>query len=672
MIASRSLLLAAICLVLILQSALVSGRRKEKRPRHKFHVVHNVSCEGVVRNKFTVNLEMDEVYEFATMGDKKKKCTVRYKAGHCMQIQVNTTFLNLKDEGSRFIIDAPNVPALEGVMNNDEHSPNFVNIEATELEGQDFEIRFESGKESVGKLSQVTAEIKCLRGLSMKPFEERKDCQCGLIKPNMMVVMEDDDQRDHNRDKRSLDAGDIEILTPWLGYDNDLDTFVVTIGDNYKLSFLAPGGSAASLPDNSIPIDGTQFLLHMTNETDAEFNETHQPACLPKFSNLRDLDNEKVFVIKREMKDDAATGKLEVVPMKVMDRNHCNEVVRESIGEEGFAIGDASGCLMPHRRSKLCEDSIGSPIFAYTDRKAKTHLKLIGFVSVFLSECAKKKLPAGFARLNNPGLADLHEIITINGSQPLLTCPDHPPIDNCAAENGETFFCPSGCCGHECCLECVDERSNETVICTDEREVCCPTGCCMECPNTMAGMPPSTCPEGLACCSSGRGCCNVCNGKPCEKVSQGCRTADGECEPFCGINGGSPCDGKCCSDDPNMCCKLCAAGLEPCPQNIDCMTNDKRCKSTCNGISCDGDCCAGDPDKCCEVCHEGANACPLETDFCRTDDSQCSPTCGTITCDGACCVGMTDMCCMMCDGIVCSPGQICDRASTPGMAFCVG
>jgi len=660
MIARRSLLLAAICLVLTLQSTLVSGRRrKEKRPRHEFTVVHNVSCEGVVRNKFTVNLEMNQVYEFATMGDKKKKCTVRYKTGHCRAIMINTTFLNLKHKDSKFFVDAPNMEPIVGVKNNDEHSPDFLNMSIPEvLQGGDFEIRFESGPDSVGKLSQVTTEITCVNGTAMKPFEERKDCQCGLIKPHMMVQTENSDPRDHNRDKRSLDEGQIQIETPWMEYNDTLDAFVVTIGDNYKLSFLAPpkqGEPVATLPDNSIRVDGTEFVLHMTDQTDVEFNETHQPACLPKHQNLRDLDNEKVFVIKREMIDEAATGKLEVVPMKVMDRYHCNELVSQSIGEEDYKIDNATGCLMPHRRSELCEDSIGSPIFAYTDRKTKTHLKLIGFVSGFLSECAKKKMPAAFARLNNPGLAELHEIIMNNGSQPLLTCPDHPPINNCAKENGEPFYCPTGCCGHECCIECVKEINNETVICTGEGEVCCPTGCCMQCP-------PVTCSEGQVCCEEMDGCCNVCNGQTCPDTTQGCRTVDGECEPLCGDNT-NPCDGECCAEDSNECCVLCAADLEPCPLGIQCMTNDTWCQSLCGGATCDGDCCANDENSCCPVCYENAEACVLPDDLCRLDDLACSPRCNGIVCDGECCAADTDECCELCWGTTCLAGQTCNRTT---------
>jgi len=575
MIASRSLLLAAICLVLILQSTLVSGRRKEKRPRHKFHVVHNVSCEGVVRNKFTVNLEMDEVYEFATMGDKKKKCTVRYKAGHCMQIQINTTFLNLKDEGSRFIIDAPDVPALEGVMNNDEHSPNFVNIEATELEGQDFEIRFESGKESVGKLSQVTAEIKCLRGISMKPAEERGDCQCGLIKPNMMMEMEGDDPRDHNRNKRSLETGEVEIEMPWMKYNEDTKSVVVTIGDMYGLSFMAPpeeGETPAALPDGTTQIDNTQFVLHINTEADPNapppFNETHQPACLGKVFNLRDLDNEKVFVIKMEKIDDVPTGKMHAIPMKVMDRYDCAEVLRKSLGEDDLVIGDFEGCLRPHRKSKLCEDSIGSPIFAFTNRK-KTNVKLVGFVSELIGECAKRKQPAYFARLNNPGLAAVYSKIDAMEGAPLLkTCPDHPVMHNCAYEDGETFFCANGCCGHECCEECIVEATNETLICTPENM----ESCCITCP---MGQGFTYCGDQEGCCDNGSidGCCQVCNGNACDDPSAACRASDGECQPMCG---GSPCDGECCANDGDLCCKVCN-GIT-CDNSLhDCSGTDGAC-----------------------------------------------------------------------------------------------
>jgi len=56
--------------------------------------------------------------------------------------------------------------------------------------------------------------------------------RCGLIEPNMEMYLQNKfDDRDHNRDKRSLDAGEIEIETPWMEYDDALETFVVTIGD---------------------------------------------------------------------------------------------------------------------------------------------------------------------------------------------------------------------------------------------------------------------------------------------------------------------------------------------------------------------------------------------------------------------------------------------------------
>jgi len=485
-----------------------------------------------------------------------------------------------------------------GVKNNDEHSPDFLNMSIPEvLQGGDFEIRFESGPDSVGKLSQVTTEITCVNGVQMKDPKERGDCECGLIKPHMMGQIKDDDPRDHNRGfgKQSLGAGDIEIETPWMEYDDKLKTFVVTIGDNYKLSYMDPKDKAAAamLPNTSIPVSGTEFVLHMTNETDAQFDETHQPACLPKFMNLRDLDNEKAFVIKK----DNATGKLEVVHMRVMDRYHCNEVLSESNGEEK-TIDHAVGCLMPHRRSKLCEDSIGSPIFAYTDRKAKTHLMLIGFVSKNVTKCATKKMPAPFARLNNPGLDYLHGTIMNNGSQPLLTCPDHPPINNCVKGNGETFFCGTGCCGDACCEECPNKFKNGTVICTDEREKCCSDGCCMGCPLGNSGR-NTTCPQGKKCCENGDGCCSECDDGICESSVAMCQKDNNLCQDYCGSN---LCNGKCCDNDPSRCCNVCKGTV--CDLGAVCRA-DGECMETCGGKICTGGCCAADNSKCCLMCPNG-------------------------------------------------------------------
>jgi len=455
-----------------------------------------------------------------------------------------------------------------GVKNNDEHSPDFLNMSIPEvLQGGDFEIRFESGPDSVGKLSQVTTEITCVNGTAMKPVEERGDCQCGLIKRNMTMDMEGDDRRDHNRNKRSLQSGEIEIEMPWMTYNNDTESVVVTIGDMYGLSFMAPpeeGETPAVLPASMKKINDTQFVLHINDTGDvtnpAPFNETHQPACLGKVNNLRDLDNEKVFVIKMEKMDDVPTGKMHAIPMKVMDRYECGKVLRKSLGEDDLEIGDSEGCLRPHRKSKLCEDSIGSPIFAFTNRK-KTNLKLIGFVSKLIGECAKAKQPAYFARLNNPGLEALHSQILelyTDGGAPLLTCPDHPVMDNCVAENGEPFFCPTGCCGHECCKECIVGATNEKLTCTNS------TGCCMECPldggNTYCG-------DQQVCCDDGNvdGCCSVCNGQTCPTPDAPCREVDGACMPICG---GEPCNGKCCVSDDSKCCPLCEDG-QLCPSVFD-------------------------------------------------------------------------------------------------------
>merc|ERR1719290_808756 len=103
-----------------------------------------------------------------------------------------------------------------------------------------------------------------------------------------------DDDRDHNRPKRSLRGGELEIETPWM--DHEDDSFSVTIGENYALSFMpAPkeGETPEELPAGSVPVPGTQFVLTLNDDADVQFDENHQPACLPKKDNLRDLVNQK-------------------------------------------------------------------------------------------------------------------------------------------------------------------------------------------------------------------------------------------------------------------------------------------------------------------------------------------------------------------------------------------
>jgi len=572
MIANRSLLLVFVCIALILPSLLARRKIKDKkRPRHTFKPSHNVSCEGVRGNKFAVNLEMDEVYHFETSGDMKKKCTTRYQVKSCRQVLVETTFLNLNSEGSEYSVKqrGDDTEPWRGIISDDPHSDKYVNVSA-EMFTSDFEIKFTSGKEAAGKMSQVSVEISCISGIKMKPVEERGDCQCGQMKLKMSGAGADDDDRDHNRPRRSLQSGELEIETPWMAHEDD--SFSVTIGENYALSFVpAPeeGETPEELPANSIPVPGTQFVVTWNDDADVQFDGNHQPACLPKMDNLRDLVNQKVFAIKK----DEETGDMTAVPMKVMDRYRCEDILRKSHGDDSITLEDAEGCLSPHRKSKLCQESIGSPIFAFNSR-AKTNLMLIGFVSDISGECAKKKTPAKFARLNNPGLSEVYEVIeelvTVNNSQPLLTCPDHPPLDNCESLDGTPFYCPDGCCGHSCCPKCWNAATQINATCSegqgcDTAEGLCKHKCHEYMDYTNLNIYPwKYCDQEKVCCENGDGCCSVCNGQLCPHKSQNC--VNDACTPdvsdmlICGLQDCSPAfmqpSRKCCDyvGGENLCC----------------------------------------------------------------------------------------------------------------------
>lgn len=517
MIANRSLLLVLVCIALVLPSILARRKIKEKkRPRHTFKPVHNVSCEGVRGNKFSVRLEMNEVFHFDTDGDMRKKCYARYEVKNCRHVLVDTTHLSLTSQSSEYSLmqRGKERKVFEGIISDNEQDDKYVNVtNIMEIFTSDFEIKFSSGKEPAGKMSQVSVEISCMSGIALKPKEERRDCQCGQMKLKDKGLQMDDD-RDHNRPKRSLQSGQLEIETPWMAH-NDTN-FTVTIGENYGLSFMPKpeeGETPEELPADAIPVPGTQFVLTLNNDTAVEFDEDHQPACLPNMDNLRDLDNQKVFVIKK----DAESGDMVAVAMKVMDRYKCEDILRKSHGNDSITLADAEGCLSPHRKSKLCQDSIGGPIFAFNSR-AKTNLMLIGFVSDISSgECAKKKTPAKFARLNNPGLSKVYgiidELVTKNYSQPLLTCPDHPPMDNCVHMNGTSYHCPTGCCGHECCEECIDPDTLESEICS-EGQYCTKQGKCANVCQSYPSYPdlsysvPMPCMVGQVCCETELGCCS--------------------------------------------------------------------------------------------------------------------------------------------------------------------
>jgi len=560
MIASRSLLLVFVCIALVLPSSLARRKIKDKKkPGRGYKEAKNVSCDDNRRMRFRVALKMNQTYTFDTTGDEKKKCSAWYQVKKCRHVLVNTTFLSL-NEGSEYYVGQRGNESepFEGIISADPHSDRYVNV-SSQIFTSDFDIKFLSGKQAAGKMSQVSVEISCLSGIQMK--EERGDCQCGQMKLKMKEGEQDDD-RDHNRPKRSLRGGELEIETPWM--DHEDDSFSVTIGENYALSFMpAPeeGETPEELPADSFLVNGTQFVLTLNNDTAVQFDEDHQPACLPSMDNLRDLVNQKVFAIKK----DAETGNMTALPMKVMDRYKCEDILRKSHGDDSITLADAEGCLSPHRKSKLCQDSIGSPIFAFNSR-AKTNLMLIGFVSDISGECARKKTPAKFARLNNPGLLKvfgvIDELVTKNNSQPLLTCPDHPPIvDECEHENGTTLQCPGGCCGQDCCPECVDPSTDTAVFCS-EGQVCNVDGkCVFKCPyyperDDLTQVSFTECPENKVCCENGHGCCSPCNGQICPSFVQTCMmNTCGPDQVMCGVfSCGDPQLNKCCDSAPNWCC----------------------------------------------------------------------------------------------------------------------